>query len=293
MEVLLTNEMLTITKLKCLLENKQDRIDALEKQVQDLHEDRKFLRTQIEKLTSVLSARFCEGVEKSQEKWKRSWTSWPERCALNLVQDHLCVQMWDRFENHCWVFWLGCVRKSSFCFNDNNFSVFTSTDEALKGITGGQLLRRQDVDSRWHSDTIAVIVCTWFTGYMSLVRVVIEMPDFSYVLSCSVLLFGSYCFELHCVQLTSLLIVFPWSCKPQLPKQIRKVVYATISFTFEYGFTTAMKYYFWWVVNRFEVFNETNICFSFSSILKRLRILLSVFCHCVARYLLCEVLVLY
>ncbi|KAI7792491.1 hypothetical protein IRJ41_015712, partial [Triplophysa rosa] len=68
MEVLLTNEMLTITKLKCLLENKQEKIDTLEQQVQDLQEDRKFLRTQIEKLTNVLSARFCEGVEKSQEK---------------------------------------------------------------------------------------------------------------------------------------------------------------------------------------------------------------------------------
>ncbi|XP_056594328.1 uncharacterized protein LOC130413269 isoform X1 [Triplophysa dalaica] len=68
MEVLLTNEMLTITKLKCLLENRQEKIDTLEQQVQDLQEDRKFLRTQIEKLTNVLTARFCEGVEKSQEK---------------------------------------------------------------------------------------------------------------------------------------------------------------------------------------------------------------------------------
>ncbi|XP_051542800.1 uncharacterized protein zgc:174877 isoform X7 [Myxocyprinus asiaticus] len=45
--------MQTITRLQCLLESKKERIEALEKQVQDLQEDRKFLRTQIENLTSA------------------------------------------------------------------------------------------------------------------------------------------------------------------------------------------------------------------------------------------------
>lgn len=44
--------LLTITKLQCMLENKQERIAALERQVEDLMQDRKFLRTQIENLTS-------------------------------------------------------------------------------------------------------------------------------------------------------------------------------------------------------------------------------------------------
>lgn len=47
--------LLTITKLQCLLESKQERIAALEKQVDDLMQDRKFLRTQIENLTSSRS----------------------------------------------------------------------------------------------------------------------------------------------------------------------------------------------------------------------------------------------
>ena len=44
--------LMTITKLQCLLERKQDRISALERQVDDLMQDRKFLRSQIENLTS-------------------------------------------------------------------------------------------------------------------------------------------------------------------------------------------------------------------------------------------------
>lgn len=47
--------LLTITKLQCMLESKQERIGALEKQVEDLMQDRKFLRTQIENLTSSRS----------------------------------------------------------------------------------------------------------------------------------------------------------------------------------------------------------------------------------------------
>ncbi|CAL8313317.1 unnamed protein product [Merluccius merluccius] len=44
--------LMTITKLQCLLERKQERISALERQVEDLMQDRKFLRSQIENLTS-------------------------------------------------------------------------------------------------------------------------------------------------------------------------------------------------------------------------------------------------
>ncbi|XP_034005197.1 coiled-coil domain-containing protein 106-like [Trematomus bernacchii] len=44
--------LLTMTKLQCMLENKQERIAALERQVEDLMQDRKFLRSQIENLTS-------------------------------------------------------------------------------------------------------------------------------------------------------------------------------------------------------------------------------------------------
>lgn len=47
--------MLTITKLQCMLESKQERIAALERQVEDLQQDRKFLRSQIENLTSQRS----------------------------------------------------------------------------------------------------------------------------------------------------------------------------------------------------------------------------------------------
>ncbi|XP_056290034.1 coiled-coil domain-containing protein 106-like [Pseudoliparis swirei] len=43
--------LLTITKLQCMLESKQERIAALERQVDDLMQDRKFLRSQIENLT--------------------------------------------------------------------------------------------------------------------------------------------------------------------------------------------------------------------------------------------------
>ncbi|KAL1248946.1 hypothetical protein QQF64_022264 [Cirrhinus molitorella] len=53
MEGLPSSVMLTITKLQCLLETKQERIEALERQVQDLQEDRKFLRSQIENLTGA------------------------------------------------------------------------------------------------------------------------------------------------------------------------------------------------------------------------------------------------
>nr|XP_055038576.1 uncharacterized protein LOC129426346 isoform X3 [Misgurnus anguillicaudatus] len=66
-ESLLTSEMLTITKQHCLLECNKVKIEALEKQVQDLQEDRMFLRTQIENLTSVLSAYVRDGVHKNQE----------------------------------------------------------------------------------------------------------------------------------------------------------------------------------------------------------------------------------
>ncbi|XP_065150722.2 uncharacterized protein [Paramisgurnus dabryanus] len=66
-ESLLTSEMLTMTKQQCLLECNKVKIEALEKQVQDLQEDRMFLRTQIENLTSVLSAYIRDGVNKNQE----------------------------------------------------------------------------------------------------------------------------------------------------------------------------------------------------------------------------------
>lgn len=44
--------LLTITKLQCMVESKQQRIIALERQVEDLIQDRQFLRNQIENLTS-------------------------------------------------------------------------------------------------------------------------------------------------------------------------------------------------------------------------------------------------
>nr|XP_057916606.1 coiled-coil domain-containing protein 106-like [Doryrhamphus excisus]XP_057916607.1 coiled-coil domain-containing protein 106-like [Doryrhamphus excisus] len=43
--------LLTMTRLQCMLESKQERIAALERQVEDLMQDRKFLRSQIENLT--------------------------------------------------------------------------------------------------------------------------------------------------------------------------------------------------------------------------------------------------
>ncbi|XP_029002645.1 coiled-coil domain-containing protein 106-like isoform X2 [Betta splendens] len=54
-ETLPPRVLLTITKLQCLLESKQERIAALERQVEDLMQDRKFLRSQIENLTSTRS----------------------------------------------------------------------------------------------------------------------------------------------------------------------------------------------------------------------------------------------
>lgn len=65
MEGLPSSVMLTITKLQCLLESKQERIEALERQVQDLQEDRRFLRSQIENLTGARLVSVPEGaVEK-------------------------------------------------------------------------------------------------------------------------------------------------------------------------------------------------------------------------------------
>ncbi|KAL4630946.1 coiled-coil domain-containing protein 106-like [Arapaima gigas] len=55
--------MLTITRLQCLLESKQEKIGALEKQIEDLQQDRKFLRAQIENLTS---SRCSSSVEDSK-----------------------------------------------------------------------------------------------------------------------------------------------------------------------------------------------------------------------------------
>nr|XP_020457857.1 coiled-coil domain-containing protein 106-like [Monopterus albus] len=54
-ETLPPKVLLTITKLQCMLESKQERIAALERQVEDLMQDRKFLRSQIENLTSSRS----------------------------------------------------------------------------------------------------------------------------------------------------------------------------------------------------------------------------------------------
>lgn len=64
MEGLPSSVMLTITKLQCLLESKQERIEALERQVQDLMEDRKFLRAQIENLTGARLISVPEGEVK-------------------------------------------------------------------------------------------------------------------------------------------------------------------------------------------------------------------------------------
>ncbi|XP_043081885.1 zinc finger MYM-type protein 2 isoform X3 [Puntigrus tetrazona] len=68
MEGLPGGVMLTITKLQCLLESKQERIEALERQVQDLQEDRRFLRSQIENLTGARLVSVPEGVVKKREK---------------------------------------------------------------------------------------------------------------------------------------------------------------------------------------------------------------------------------
>ncbi|KAJ8278096.1 hypothetical protein GJAV_G00083780 [Gymnothorax javanicus] len=48
--------LLTMTRMQCLLEAKQERISFLERQVEDLKQDRKFLRKQIENLTCLRSA---------------------------------------------------------------------------------------------------------------------------------------------------------------------------------------------------------------------------------------------
>ncbi|XP_073687047.1 uncharacterized protein KIAA1958 isoform X2 [Garra rufa] len=69
MEGLPSSVMLTITKLQCLLESKQERIEALERQVQDLQEDRRFLRSQIENLTG---ARFVSVPEASTSVFSES-----------------------------------------------------------------------------------------------------------------------------------------------------------------------------------------------------------------------------
>lgn len=60
--------MLTITKLQCLLQSRQERIQALERQVEDLQQDRKFLRTQIENLTSTRQAAAPERKSGGQGK---------------------------------------------------------------------------------------------------------------------------------------------------------------------------------------------------------------------------------
>ncbi|XP_076827109.1 coiled-coil domain-containing protein 106-like [Brachyhypopomus gauderio] len=56
-----TSAVLTITKLQCLLERKQEKIEALERQVEDLQQDRNFLRAQIENLTSTRRMAAAEG----------------------------------------------------------------------------------------------------------------------------------------------------------------------------------------------------------------------------------------
>ncbi|KAK2869844.1 hypothetical protein Q8A67_024236 [Cirrhinus molitorella] len=61
LEGLPSSVMLTITKLHCLVESKQERIADLERQVHDLQEDRRFLRSQIESLTNALSLHVCRG----------------------------------------------------------------------------------------------------------------------------------------------------------------------------------------------------------------------------------------
>lgn len=65
MEGLPPSVMLTITKLQCLLESKQEKIETLERQVEDLQQDRKFLRQQIENLTSSRSTPAAEGAFRS------------------------------------------------------------------------------------------------------------------------------------------------------------------------------------------------------------------------------------
>lgn len=61
--------LLTITKLQCMLESKQERIASLERQVEDLMQDRKFLRTQIENLTSNRSIATFTSPSPAPEGW--------------------------------------------------------------------------------------------------------------------------------------------------------------------------------------------------------------------------------
>ncbi|KAL2085690.1 hypothetical protein ACEWY4_019010 [Coilia grayii] len=71
--------MLTITKLQCLLQSREERIKALERQVEDLQQDRKFLRSQIENLTSVRQvappeppkpskSQYCEAKQRKRQR---------------------------------------------------------------------------------------------------------------------------------------------------------------------------------------------------------------------------------
>lgn len=72
--------LLTITKLQCTLESKQERIAALERQVEDLMQDRKFLRTQIENLTSSRSMQAF--APPTSEGLLPAPSSLPERATL-------------------------------------------------------------------------------------------------------------------------------------------------------------------------------------------------------------------
>lgn len=70
MESLPPRVLLTITKLQCMLESKQERIAALERQVEDLMQDRKFLRSQIENLTSNRSMpAFASPSQMAEGQW--------------------------------------------------------------------------------------------------------------------------------------------------------------------------------------------------------------------------------
>lgn len=66
--------LLTITKLQCMLESKQERISALERQVEDLMQDRKFLRSQIENLTSTRTMSTFASPSSVFEGWWLSWS---------------------------------------------------------------------------------------------------------------------------------------------------------------------------------------------------------------------------
>lgn len=80
--------LLTITKLQCMLESKQERIAALERQVDDLMQDRKFLRTQVENLTSSRSVpAFAAPASEGQCPRAPAACSWS---LLRLVTFALC-----------------------------------------------------------------------------------------------------------------------------------------------------------------------------------------------------------